>query len=382
MSHAKNLKQSRCVKKKSKKKHYKKVCRKLKSLMQEIHEIPFVNEIDSKLNFVAFMKNEIHSSQQFSPNDLIESKGGANKDLRHLQERLDLEQLIEEVEQLDFSAYNQRKFLLTLLEACVAFTASVHGEQFIIKLFHENSPLGQTIFQFICENCEQKCRMCPELSQWTLNLIRALFSCERGRSRLKKIRYILKPFTDVIHAYVDNLFQQEGKNPRFSSKDEEQSTATLIAGYLMLLQFKKKFTTEFIVDLIENLDKVFGIQYNLVEDIFPYFGKEFVTFFNYVLPKINDPSHPTISHMEDQISEHSFLDPANLGVPIIRLAVDNKHEGIPCGSCKRRQNKIEKPFSKCGGCNQIYYCSEKCQKTHWKKHKKKCKRSRQQNNTN
>ena len=42
-----------------------------------------------------------------------------------------------------------------------------------------------------------------------------------------------------------------------------------------------------------------------------------------------------------------------------------------CAACNKQNAS-----NKCGKCKSIFYCNEKCQKTHWKKHKKICKKLR------
>merc|ERR1712154_203445 len=47
---------------------------------------------------------------------------------------------------------------------------------------------------------------------------------------------------------------------------------------------------------------------------------------------------------------------------------------MKCASCRQ-------PFtskrSKCSGCGKVAYCNSKCQRKHWKKHKKICKKRMQ-----
>lgn len=45
-----------------------------------------------------------------------------------------------------------------------------------------------------------------------------------------------------------------------------------------------------------------------------------------------------------------------------------------CGYCQK-----QKGTKKCGGCKQIYYCSQQCQIDHWQDHKSECKKIRKQN---
>jgi len=43
---------------------------------------------------------------------------------------------------------------------------------------------------------------------------------------------------------------------------------------------------------------------------------------------------------------------------------------------KENQELFKKPkkFKRCSRCKSTYYCNAKCQKNHWKTHKKKCKK--------
>ena len=47
---------------------------------------------------------------------------------------------------------------------------------------------------------------------------------------------------------------------------------------------------------------------------------------------------------------------------------------IFCSYCGSSPSKDDKPFSRCSRCKKVYYCSVKCQKKDWKKHKKVCKK--------
>ena len=47
---------------------------------------------------------------------------------------------------------------------------------------------------------------------------------------------------------------------------------------------------------------------------------------------------------------------------------DNLNKKKSCHVCKNLTRK------KCGGCNNIFYCSKECQRTDWKEHKKICKK--------
>ena len=38
-----------------------------------------------------------------------------------------------------------------------------------------------------------------------------------------------------------------------------------------------------------------------------------------------------------------------------------------CANCDAKANKI------CSGCKKIHYCSQTCQRAHWKIHKKQCR---------
>ena len=48
---------------------------------------------------------------------------------------------------------------------------------------------------------------------------------------------------------------------------------------------------------------------------------------------------------------------------------NEKMQKRTCSNCK----KSGTGFPKCSGCKRVYYCSRKCQKADWKRHKKVCK---------
>ena len=39
-----------------------------------------------------------------------------------------------------------------------------------------------------------------------------------------------------------------------------------------------------------------------------------------------------------------------------------------CAACQKELTEV----LKCGGCGQVYYCSQSCQKANWAEHKKVC----------
>jgi len=45
---------------------------------------------------------------------------------------------------------------------------------------------------------------------------------------------------------------------------------------------------------------------------------------------------------------------------------------IQCNACGKMES--ERKHKKCGRCESVFYCNESCQKAHWKKHKKCCKK--------
>ena len=47
-------------------------------------------------------------------------------------------------------------------------------------------------------------------------------------------------------------------------------------------------------------------------------------------------------------------------------------DGHICAKCKSQENGRKK-FKFCARCKSIYYCGKKCQKEHWKSHKKTCR---------
>lgn len=48
-------------------------------------------------------------------------------------------------------------------------------------------------------------------------------------------------------------------------------------------------------------------------------------------------------------------------------------------TCYNCFNRSTKDYQRCSGCHKVYYCSEKCQKEHWKKeHKKECQQLKNQ----
>ena len=56
-----------------------------------------------------------------------------------------------------------------------------------------------------------------------------------------------------------------------------------------------------------------------------------------------------------------------------KMADSKSNSDKLCGGCKQTGTKI------CSGCKQIYYCSQQCQKDHWKAHKSECNKIRKQN---
>jgi len=44
-----------------------------------------------------------------------------------------------------------------------------------------------------------------------------------------------------------------------------------------------------------------------------------------------------------------------------------------CQVCKKLPPDPDKPWSKCGQCKKVSYCSKKCQEQDWPNHKKSCK---------
>jgi len=59
--------------------------------------------------------------------------------------------------------------------------------------------------------------------------------------------------------------------------------------------------------------------------------------------------------------------------PLAHEAAANRQRTIlhPCSKCNRIEEAID-VFKKCQRCKAVYYCSKDCQKSDWKKHKKKC----------
>ena len=55
----------------------------------------------------------------------------------------------------------------------------------------------------------------------------------------------------------------------------------------------------------------------------------------------------------------------------LELTIPDEFMQRKCGGC----GKIDhgKHFKKCERCESIYYCRRKCQRKHWKKHKKSCR---------
>ena len=54
--------------------------------------------------------------------------------------------------------------------------------------------------------------------------------------------------------------------------------------------------------------------------------------------------------------------------------VESKAKRKRCGFCQRLPEDAGdgKSFPRCKGCLKIYYCSEKCQKEDWKRHRLEC----------
>lgn len=46
---------------------------------------------------------------------------------------------------------------------------------------------------------------------------------------------------------------------------------------------------------------------------------------------------------------------------------------MSCNNCKTNE-KIDEPFNVCARCQKTKYCSKKCQKEDWKRHKVICKK--------
>lgn len=57
-----------------------------------------------------------------------------------------------------------------------------------------------------------------------------------------------------------------------------------------------------------------------------------------------------------------------------RLQYQKKVELLSCAHCNKKESTLGE-HKKCG-CNQVVYCSKKCQSLHWKKHKKECKKKK------
>lgn len=165
------------------------------------------------------------------------------------------------------------------------------------------------VFQVTCENLNQNHACSPELYHWALSLVRTIGSSARGKRRLKKMQTTLTPLVNLIEHQLQNLFNQPTSDPRFSCKDECMQAASQVNAYLVLLQNESNFGKQFIVDLIQNLDKVFGIQKNLVQPIFPFFNKEFENFFHFACEKLSpkEQNHETIQHVLSHLEERSIL---------------------------------------------------------------------------
>lgn len=52
-----------------------------------------------------------------------------------------------------------------------------------------------------------------------------------------------------------------------------------------------------------------------------------------------------------------------------------QHSTSSCATCKKDRSSISGPLKKCSRCDGPRYCSQECQRAHWKLHKKTCKPS-------
>jgi len=62
------------------------------------------------------------------------------------------------------------------------------------------------------------------------------------------------------------------------------------------------------------------------------------------------------------------------------MAGNNDKRVIVCAnpSCQKKWVQGQPSFKSCSQCGQVKYCSKDCQKTHWKQHKRACKKKAQQ----
>ena len=64
------------------------------------------------------------------------------------------------------------------------------------------------------------------------------------------------------------------------------------------------------------------------------------------------------------------------GLDMILMA---KNEGFFCGFCGKRDVDSNQKMKVCGRCLEVRYCGEKCQAKDWTKHKKRCKKTKNNN---
>jgi hypothetical protein len=354
--------------------------KKLDEIMQKIHNAPILEEAKQWANVVAYVEDKCIAGMKGSKaGDHLEVLGGRNKNLKFLEEVLDWEFLNKIVIHMALcnkalgttttQSIEEKMCLTRLVEILCAFTCASNGEEFVIKFF--NTKLASTLILYICTDYEEKFHIIPDLHIWFVRLISTMGNFKRGKRRLKKFKVELSSLLRVVAKIV----KKDGKKYKNTTSQHEKSYYTQnVHCYFTLLHFQKHFTSEFVVSLIEHLDQTFGICYNLARPIFPTIGLLFVELFRYIQPKI-DCSHPVIENIIFQIEDRSFWEEDYREQHNIRL-LQSPHQKtkISCGFCSKLESR-NKLFKKCSACNEIYYCSKKCQKKHWSIHKKSCQQN-------
>ena len=82
----------------------------------------------------------------------------------------------------------------------------------------------------------------------------------------------------------------------------------------------------------------------------------------------NEPHCPIL-----QVGEREKAAPEGLG------AASTDHKSRQCNGCNMKE-KFNVNFKCCSSCKLVFYCSQTCQKRHWKEHQKLCNVIQEQSN--